>query len=158
MVLVACLNTVLRYLGRRIGAELTSNAYIELQWYLFSMLFLLTAGYALRHNRHVRVDVFYARLSVRARAWIDVIGIATFLVPFCLFGLWVSWPAVRNSWTILEGSPDPGGLPRYPIKTMILVSFLLLLLQGLAEMVKRIATLRGEASEAPPEPHHRELV
>ncbi|GBD32325.1 hypothetical protein HRbin33_01289 [bacterium HR33] len=158
MVLVGSFNTVARYAGRRFGTELASNAYIELQWYLFSLLFLLGAGYTLKYDRHVRVDVIYARLSERARAWIDLAGTIAFLIPFCVFGLVVSWPAVRNSWAILEGSPDPGGLPRYPIKTMILVSFFLLLLQGLAELVRRIAVLRGLAGLGEAEPHRGEIL
>lgn len=158
MVLVGTFNTIARYAGRRFGAELTSNAYIELQWYLFSLLFLLGAGYTLKHDRHVRVDVIYARLSQRARAWIDLVGTVAFLIPFCLLGLVVCWPAVRNSWAILEGSPDPGGLPRYPIKTMILVSFLLLVLQGLAEAARRVAVLRGLMDLGEAQPHRGEVL
>jgi TRAP-type mannitol/chloroaromatic compound transport system permease small subunit len=143
MVLIGAFNAVARYLGRYIGVNLSSNAYIELQWYLFSLVFLLGGAYTLRHNAHVRVDVIYGRLSNRARAWINLLGTLIFLIPFALFGLWVSWPSVRNSWAVLEDSPDPGGLPRYPIKTAILVAFALLLVQGIAEAVKHVAVLRG---------------
>jgi len=143
MVLVGAYNAVVRYAGRSLGLNLSSNVYIELQWYLFSLVFLLGAGYALRHQAHVRVDVLSSRLSLRGRAWIDLLGTLLFLVPVCTVMLWISWPSVLNSWRILEGSPDPGGLPRYPIKSVLLLSFGLLLLQGVAEIIRSIATLRG---------------
>jgi TRAP-type mannitol/chloroaromatic compound transport system permease small subunit len=85
--------------------------------------------------------VLYARLGRRARAWIDLIGSALFLAPFSLVMLWVSWRPIVNSWAILETSPDPGGLPRYPIKTVILISFFLLLLQAISQIVKNAAIL-----------------
>lgn len=160
MVLLGAYNAVARYIGPRLGLALSSNAYLELQWYLFSLAFLLAAAYALRHDRHVRVDVLYSRLSPRVRAWIDVIGIFVLLMPFAIVGLMVTWPSVRASWAILEGSPDPGGLPRFPIKTMILVGFTLVALQGLAEAIRRIAFLRGRIPDpgadggATHEPHH----
>jgi TRAP-type mannitol/chloroaromatic compound transport system permease small subunit len=160
MVLVGSFNAIARYLGPRVGLQLSSNAYIELQWYLFSLVFLLAGAYTLKHDRHVRVDVFYARLSARRQAWIDLAGTLLFLIPFSAVGLWVSWPAVRASWTILEGSPDPGGLPRYPIKAVILIAFVLLIVQGLAELIRRVAFLRGAVAEpAPPrEPRHGEVI
>ena len=143
MVMIGAYNAVARYLGRYVGLNLSSNAYIELQWYLFSLVFLLGAAYTLRRNAHVRVDVIYGRLSPRLRAWIDLVGTFVFLLPFSVLALCVSWPSVRNSWRVLEDSPDPGGLPRYPIKTMILVAFALLLVQGISEAIKQIAILRG---------------
>ena len=150
MVLIGAYNAIVRYLGRFMGWNLASNAYIELQWYLFSLVFLLGAAYTLRRGAHVRVDVLYGRLSERGKAWIDLVGSIVFLVPFSVFGLWVSWPSVKNSWAILEVSPDPGGLPRYPIKSMILVGFALLILQGISEIVKQIAVLRGRTGELEP--------
>jgi len=144
MVLIGAFNAVARYLGRFIGVNLSSNAYLEAQWYLFSLVFLLGAAYTLKHNNHVRVDVLYGRLSVRGRAWVDLIGTTVFLLPFSIFCIVVSWPSVRNSWAVLEGSPDPGGLPRFPIKTMILVAFAMLILQGLAEAMRAVAILRAE--------------
>lgn len=143
MVVVGAYNAIVRYAGRWLGLNLSSNVYIELQWYLFSMVFLLGAGYALRHRAHVRVDVVYARLSKKTRAWIDLIGAFVFLMPVCIAMLWVTWPSVFHSWSVLEGSPDPGGLPRYPIKTVLLLSFALLLLQGIADVIRTISTLRG---------------
>ena len=144
MVLVGAYNAVVRYLGRYLATNLSSNLYIELQWYLFSLVFLLGGAYTLLHNRHVRVDVLYGRLGERPRAVIDVIGTLLFLLPFCGFVVWVSWPTVRNSWAVLEGSSDPGGLPRYPIKTVILIGFGLLFLQGLAELKRQWRRLRAD--------------
>lgn len=143
MVLVGAYNAVARYVTRYVDVGLTSNALIDLQWYLFSLVFLLGAAYALNHDVHVRVDVVYSRFGEKGRAWIDLLGTALFLIPFSVVMLRVSFPAVRNSWVIREVSPDPGGLPRYPIKAVILVSFVLLLIQGLAQVVKKIAVIRG---------------
>lgn len=151
MTLVGAYNAVVRYLGRYLGVSLSSNAYIEMQWYLYSLVFLLAAAYTLKHNAHVRVDVLFGRASRRLRAWINLIGTALFLVPFALLTLWLSWPSVRNSWAVREMSPDPGGLPRYPIKTALLVAFALLALQGVAELLRNIAILRGHALETPKE-------
>jgi len=147
MILIGAFNAIARYLTRYTGLALSSNAYFDLQWYLFSLIFLLGAAYGLEHDVHVRVDVLYSRLSRKARAWIDLAGTVLFLIPFCVLMLWVSWPAVRNSWAIHETSPDPGGLPRYPIKTVILLSFVLLLLQAFSQLVKQIETLRGAGAE-----------
>lgn len=139
MVLVGAYNAVVRYTV----PALSSNSYIELQWYLFALVFLLGAAYTLKHDAHVRVDVFYGRLSRRGRAWVNVLGTLLFLFPFSALMLWTSWPAVRNSWAVREMSPDPGGLPRYPIKTVILVAFLLLIAQGISLLIKEVAVLRG---------------
>ena len=147
MVLVGAFNAVARYLDRGGSVRLSSNAWIELQWYLFSLVFLLGAPYALRCNAHVRVDVIYGRLSPRAQAWIDLVGGLVFLLPFCVFALLVSWPAVRESWAVREVSADPGGLARYPIKSAVLVAFVLLALQGVSEIIKRVALLRGVPAE-----------
>ena len=148
MILIGAFNAIVRYLGRYIGWNLSSNAYLELQWYLFSLIFLLGASHTLRRDAHVRVDVIYGRLSGRAKAWIDLIGTLVFLIPFSVFGLWVSWPSVRNSWRIFEGSPDPGGLPRYPIKTVILIAFALLIAQGVSEAIKAARRLSGAEPES----------
>ncbi len=155
MVLVGAANAVLRYAGRWTGAHFSSNAWVELQWYLFSVVFLVGASYALRHDAHVRVDVFYGRLSPRGRAWIDLAGTVLFLVPFCVFMLAASWPSVAASWRVREGSPDPGGLARWPIKAVVLLAFALLLLQGIAEAVKRVRVLRGAAPPPAPGPDPR---
>lgn len=148
MVLIGAFNATARYLGRFMGWNLSSNLYLELQWYLFSMVFLLGGAYTLRTGGHVRVDVLYGRLSRRAQAWINTLGGFLLLLPFTAFCFWMSVPAVRNSWQVLEGSPDPGGLPRYPIKSMLLVGFGLLFLQGISELIKEIAILRGRPETA----------
>lgn len=142
MVVVGAYNALARYTTPYTDLSLTSNALIDLQWYLFSLVFLLGAAYALNHDVHVRVDVLYSRLGPRGQAWIDLLGTVLFLLPFSAVMLWVCFPAVRNSWVIGEVSPDPGGLPRYPIKAVILVSFVLLLLQGAAQVVKKVAVIR----------------
>ncbi len=147
MVLIGAFNAVARYATKYTSSTLTSNALIDLQWYLFSLIFLLGAAYGLKHDVHVRVDVLYSKLSDRGRAWIDLCGSVLFLLPFCVLMLYTSWPAVRNSWAIHETSPDPGGLPRYPLKAVILVSFVLLFLQGLSRIVEAAAVLRGESPE-----------
>jgi len=155
MVLTAAVSAVARYVSRDMGLTLNLTPVAEAQWYLFSAIFLLGAAYALRHGVHVRVDVLYERLDARTRAWIDLVGTLLFLAPFAVLMLWVSFPSVLASWQIRETSPDPGGLPRYPIKALILVSFALLLLQALSQVVKHVDTIRGVASgedDAAPEP------
>ncbi|MCY3590220.1 MAG: TRAP transporter small permease subunit [Acidobacteria bacterium] len=150
MVAVGAYNAVVRYLGRFTGWNLSSNAYLELQWYMFSLVFLLGAAYALLTGAHVRVDVIFSRLPERWRRRIDFWGSLLFLIPFAVFGLVMSWPAVRNSWAVLEVSSDPGGLPRYPIKSVLLVAFTLLALQGLAEAARnwlRLRALKAGAEE-----------
>jgi TRAP-type mannitol/chloroaromatic compound transport system permease small subunit len=147
MVLLGSFNAIVRYLDKYTGLGLSSNTYIELQWYLFGLVFLLGAAYTLRDNAHVRVDVFYGRLSRRGRAWVNIGGTVAFLLPFCITMIVVSWPAVRNSWLILEGSPDPGGLPRYPIKTVIPIAFVLLGFQGVSLLIKSLSVV-VESTEA----------
>ncbi|HEX2168590.1 MAG TPA: TRAP transporter small permease subunit [Longimicrobiales bacterium] len=142
MVLVGAFNAIARYLGRYIGINLSSNVYLELQWYLFSLVFLLGAAWVLREGAHVRVDVLYARVSTRAQSLINIIGTLLLLVPFSAFVLWVSAPIVSASWRIREGSPDPGGLPRYPLKALILVCFALLLLQAVSELIREVHRFR----------------
>ncbi len=117
-----------RYLLKR-----SSVAVQELEWHLFAVIFLLGAGFTLKHNRHVRVDVFYARFTQKGRAWIDLLGSLLFLLPFAALIIWTSFTFVKNAFLIGETSPDPGGLPaRFLIKAAIPVGFALLLLQALA--------------------------
>jgi len=142
MVLLGSYNAIARYTDRYTGLGLSSNTWLELQWYLFSLVFLLGAAYGLKHNVHVRVDVVYESLSKRGRAWVNLLGTVLFLFPFSLLMLVMSWPMVRNTWAVLEQSPDPGGLPRYPIKTVIPIAFLLLIAQGVAFTIRQIAVLR----------------
>ena len=142
MVLVTAYNTAVRYLGGYFGFRLSSNLYLELQWYLFSLLFLLASAAALGKGEHVRVDILYSRLSAKGRAWIDLLGTILLMIPFSAVTLWLSWPAVRNSWAVREISSDPGGLPRYPLRTFILVCFVLLIAQGVSEIIKKARVLR----------------
>ncbi|MEM9266987.1 MAG: TRAP transporter small permease subunit [Cyanobacteria bacterium P01_F01_bin.13] len=143
MIGVGTWNVIGRYLGNWVGQNLSSNALIETQWYLFDVVFLLGAAYTLQKGGHVRVDVFYDRWSRRHKALADFIGTLVFLIPFSALVIYFSWGAVIKSWQIFEASPDPGGLPRYPIKTMILVSFGLLILQGISEAIKNWAIFSG---------------
>lgn len=143
MVVIGAYNAVVRYLDKYTGMTLSSNTYLELQWYLFAILFLIGAAYTLRHDAHVRVDILYTRLGPKGKAWTNLLGTVLFLFPFCILMLWVSWPAVMNSWAVLEASPDPGGLPRYPIKTVIPIAFLLVMVQGVSMTIRAAAVLRG---------------
>ncbi len=129
--------------GMRYAFGMASNAWLELQWYLFAAIFLLAAGYTLKHNGHVRIDILYARLSPRGRAWIDLLGALVFLLPFSLLLAWFSWPGFADALRHGEVSPDAGGLLRWPVRLMIPLGFGLLALQGVAEIIKRIAFLRG---------------
>jgi TRAP-type mannitol/chloroaromatic compound transport system permease small subunit len=136
-------NTILRYVGQATGRKLTNNAVIELQWYLFGIIFLVGFAYILKHQINVRVDFWYANQSQRRRAKIDFIGHWIGLIPFCLIGLWVSVPQAVASWEIWEQSPDADGLPRAPIKALLALSFFLLLIQAIAEQIKLAAVLAG---------------
>ncbi len=144
MVLVGVWNVVGRYVGRFIGQNLTSNGLIEVQWYLFDLVFLLAAAYVLKQDGHVRVDIFYKGWGTKSQALANLLGTILFLIPFSAMVIYYSWGTIINSWKILEQSPDPGGLPRYPIKSMIIVSFALLILQGIAEVIKNWAILQEE--------------
>ncbi len=154
LVFIGFANVVLRYVGAAVGQRLTTNALLEAQWYLYAVIFLLGFPYILKHHINVRVDFWYTNQTPRRKAWIDFLGHLIGLIPFSLLGIWVSWSATRTSWRINEQSPDPSGLPRAPIKTMVLVGFSLLFLQALAEMVKLVAILREheELVEIPEEP------
>jgi TRAP-type mannitol/chloroaromatic compound transport system permease small subunit len=157
VIVIGFVNAVLRYIGRFAGAQLTSNRNIELQWYLYAALFLLAFAYILKHGINVRVDFWFADCSPKVKAWIDFVGNLIGLLPFCLLGSWVVSPQILRSfgrspdgswrtltvWEICEQSPDPVGLPRAPVKALLFVGLGLLLLQGLAEMVKLVAVLTG---------------
>ena len=146
-VLVGFMNVLLRYTGERIGIQLTNNGLLEAQWYLYSLIFLFGFGYILKHGVNVRVDFWFANQSKRRKAWIDLVGHLIALIPFCIIGIWISIPQIQTSWRLNEQSPDPSGLPRAPIKTMILVGLVLLLIQALAQIVKLVATLRGVSDD-----------
>jgi len=153
MVAIGAYNAIARWATREVGIALSSNALNEMQWYLFSVVFLLGAAYCLREDVHVRVDVLYERLSPKGRGWIDLMGSLLFLLPFSVLMIQVSIPAVRNSWSIFETSPDPGGLPRYPLKTLLIMAFVLLFLQGLAQIVRAIERIRGDGEDGPKHEH-----
>lgn len=150
--IVGFLNVVLRYTGELIGRRLTSNVFIELQWYLYSLIFFLGFSYILKNGINVRVDFWFAEQSKKLQAKIDLVGHLIALIPFCFLALWATWrPVLRSwglrpdgSWGTWEVSPDPNGLPRAPIKSMIIVAFVLLLLQAIAEVIKLIAVLRDQ--------------
>ena len=146
-VVICTVNAVVRY-----TVNMSSNAWLEMQWYLNAGMFLLVAAHALKINAHVRIDVIAGKLSPRAQAWIDVFGGLFFLLPVCLIIAWYSWPALVNSWSIGEMSSDHGGLIRWPMRLLIPVSFVLLALQGVSEVIKRCAFLAGRGPN-PAEPH-----
>ena len=136
--LISAVNAALRY-----GFDLSSNAWLELQWYLFALIFLLGAGHTLKHNGHIRIDVFYSRLSPRGQAWVDLFGGLLFLLPMTGLMAWFSWAMFADAWAIQETSADSGGLVRWPIKLALPLGFGLLFLQGIAEIIKRSAMLLG---------------
>ncbi len=144
MVGVGVWNVIGRYLGKWLGTNLTSNSLIELQWYLFDILFFLGAAYTLKHDNHVRVDVFYKNLNKKQRAFINLLGVFLFLIPFCVMLIYYSWGTIIHSWEIREVSPDPGGLPRYPLKSMIIVTSVLLIFQGISEAIKNWAIFTNQ--------------
>ena len=121
----------------------SSNAYLEIQWYLFSVIFLFGAGYTLLRDDHVRIDIIQGRLSPRAKNWIDVIGIVLFLWPMSLIIMWLAWPVFVDSYVRHEVSTNAGGLIIWPARLMVPVGFALLLLQSVSELIKRIAFLAG---------------
>lgn len=150
-VLVSSGNALFRY-----GFNMSSNAWLEIQWYLFSAIVLFGAGYTLKHNGHVRVDVLYSGLSAQTRAWIDLVGGLLFLLPTAVIIAWLGWTGFAQSYAIGEMSPDAGGLSRWPIRLLIPVGFALLALQGVSECIKRAAFLTGKASLT--EEHAEETV
>jgi TRAP-type mannitol/chloroaromatic compound transport system permease small subunit len=151
MVLIGAWNAVALFVGPRTGLRLTSNSLTELQWYLFSVLFLFAAPAALREGAHVRVDVLHARLHPRQRDWIELCGLALFLCPFTAFVAATTWPVAWQSFVQREGSPDPNGLARWPLKLAVPVAFVLLTLQGLAEAARRALALSSPPSAPRPD-------
>jgi TRAP-type mannitol/chloroaromatic compound transport system permease small subunit len=145
VVAVGVWNVANRYVGRAIGRTLGSNVFIEAQWYIFSVIFFLGGAYALKHGEHVRVDLFYSNWEPRRKALADLVGTLFYLMPFCLLLIYFSWPTVEQSWRIREVSPDPSGLPRYPLKTFLLISPALLFIQGISEAIKNYAVYTGYA-------------
>jgi len=138
VVLISAANATVRKLF-----DYSSNAYLEIQWYLFSVIFLFGAGYTLLRNEHVRIDIIQGRLSPRAQNWIDVLGIVLFLMPMSLIIMWLSWPLFLDALARHEVSTNAGGLTIWPARLMIPVGFALLIIQAVSELIKRIAFLRG---------------
>ena len=116
---------------------------MELEWHLFALIFLLGAAYTLKHDKHVRVDLFFAKFSPRDKAWVNIVGSIFFLLPWCAVIIYMSWAYTLEAWQVGEGSPDPGGLPaRFLIKGAITLGISLLMLQGISELFKSILILR----------------
>jgi TRAP-type mannitol/chloroaromatic compound transport system permease small subunit len=151
--LVSAGNAGVRYLF-----GMSSNGMLEIQWYMFSLIFLLCAGYTLKHDGHVRIDVIYGRLSKRSQAVIDVFGALVFLLPVALFITKMSWDMFLLSYQINEVSPDAGGLLRWPIKLAIPVGFALLSLQGISEIIKKILFLLDRQPSTPAEAHDERVA
>jgi len=142
MVLLACAvsagNAFLRY-----GVSYSSNAWLEVQWYFFAGVVMLGASHTLLRNEHVRVDLVYGALGERAKLWVDVLGTIVFLLPAMALLTWMTWPFFLDSFVRDEGSPNPGGLLRWPVKVLMPLGFALMTLQGLSELIKRAALLLG---------------
>jgi TRAP-type mannitol/chloroaromatic compound transport system permease small subunit len=155
LVLLGVYNVIARYIGRFIGVNLASNRLIEGQWYLFSVVFLLGFAVIMRRNQHVRVDFLYAKQTPRRRALINLLCTLFMLFPFCALAIYIAWDPVMRSWGFMpngrripwEVSPDPGGLPRAPLKTMIIVGFGLLAIQGVSDLIKHAVAVTAALSE-----------
>ncbi|MYZ50492.1 TRAP transporter small permease subunit [Propylenella binzhouense] len=152
-VLVSAGNAIIRK-----AFDMSSNAWLELQWYLFGAVFMLAAAYTLQRNEHIRIDIISGRLTKRTRDWIDLLGHVLVLLPFVGLMLWLLIPYVRLSVRIGEHSPNAGGLLLWPAKALLLAGFVLLLFQAVSEIIKRIAVLSGAIEDPVPDPHaHAEL-
>jgi TRAP-type mannitol/chloroaromatic compound transport system permease small subunit len=142
-VLISTINAITRKLF-----DLSSNAWLEAQWYLFSAVFLIAAAYTLLNNEHVKVDLVYGHLSRRTQLWIETLGTVLFLLPFCLITIYLSVPVLIAKFMSGEVSNNTGGLVLWPVWALIPIGFSLLALQGLSELIKRIAILRGDTPDA----------
>ena len=138
VVLISAANAMMRY-----GINYSSNAFLEIQWYLFGLIFLSCGGFTLLRNEHVRIDLLSSKLSRRGQVWIDIFGIAFFLMPMATVITLLSWPVFINAWQSGEMSNSAGGLIVWPARLMIPAGFFLLILQGLSELIKRIGFLKG---------------
>lgn len=138
MTIISAGNAVMRY-----TIHYSSNAFLEIQWYLFSAIFLLGAGYTLKKNEHVRIDLVASRFSRRGQTWIDIFGILFFLMPMAIAIMYLSWPVFTLAFESNEQSNNAGGLTVWPARLMVPVGFFLLVLQGLSELIKRVGFLKG---------------
>ena len=141
-VLISAGNAVMRK-----AFDIGSNAYLEIQWYLFSAVFMLGSGYVFLRNAHVRIDFIASKLSKRTNAIIDAIGMVVFTIPLCLILINLSWPVFERSWVSGEMSQNAGGLIRWPVQLLIPLGFAILLVQSLSELIKRIAFINGDLDE-----------
>ncbi|WP_235299018.1 TRAP transporter small permease subunit [Portibacter marinus] len=138
LVLLICLDVILRYV-----LNVTEKWVIELEWHIFAAVFLLGASYTFKHDKHVRVDLFYQKFSEERKMWIDLIGNILFLIPWCIVVIYASVKYANVSFSYLEGSPDPNGLPaRYVIKYIIALGFVLLLIQAVIDSVEKLKHLK----------------
>jgi TRAP-type mannitol/chloroaromatic compound transport system permease small subunit len=142
LVLVAVTVSAINAIVRKVF-NMSSNAFLEAQWYMFSAIFLLCAAYTLQRNEHIRIDVIAGKLSKRAQTWIDILGTIFFLTPMALLIMVLSWKVFTMSYVSNEVSTNAGGLPIWPARALVPVGFFLLLLQGLSELIKRFAFLKG---------------
>ena len=147
LVLSACVvsagNAMVRY-----AYDSSSNAWLEVQWYMFAVIVMFGASYTLKRNEHVRVDILYMTLSRRGQLWVDILGALVFLLPTCAILAWLSWPFFMQSFNVYEHSSNAGGLLRWPIKLVLPIGFALVALQGLSELIKRVAFLNGYAVDS----------
>jgi TRAP-type mannitol/chloroaromatic compound transport system permease small subunit len=139
--LVSAGNAMVRY-----AFGYSSNGWLELQWYMFAILVMFGASYTFKRNEHVRVEIFYLYLSERGQLWLDLIGTLFFLIPACLLLAYLSWPFFMQAYAVNEMSSNAGGLIRWPIKFVVPAGFVMLALQGVSEVIKRIAALQGQVT------------
>ena len=149
-VLVSAGNAVVRKLF-----NYSSNGLLEIQWYFFSAIFLFLAGYTLLRNEHVRIDVLASRFSKRTQTWIDIFGTLFFLLPMAILIMWLSWPIFVDTFVHKEISTNAGGLIIWPARLLVPIGFALLVLQGISELIKRVAFLRGLIPDPSEKPHER---
>lgn len=146
--LISCGNALMRY-----TINYSSNAFLEIQWYLFAVIFLFGAGYTLKKNEHVRIDLISGKFSKRGQAWIDVFGIIFFLMPMAIAIMWMSWPVFLLAFKNNEMSSNAGGLILWPARLMVPVGFFLLVMQGVSELIKRLGFLQGLCPDPTDKPH-----
>ncbi len=141
-VLVSAINAIVRK-----AFDMSSNAFLEMQWYMFSAVFLLGSGYTLMRQEHIRIDIIYGRFSRRTQIWIDIFGTVVFLMPMCLMFIYLSWPFFMHSIQGGEVSANAGGLILWPVKALMPLGFVLLMAQGCSELIKRVAFQMGLTSD-----------
>ena len=149
-VLISCVNAVIRK-----AFNWSSNSLLEIQWYLFSAIFLFCAGYTLLRNQHVRIDVVSGRLSKHAQAWIDIVGTLLFLLPMAIMIMVLSWPVFIQAYERNEVSTNAGGLIIWPARLLVPIGFFLLSAQGVSELIKRVAFLKGLIPDPSEEQHEK---